>query len=404
MTEKKIRAERKPSNTPQKADKPKKLVIPSLRGALGSWVTYTCLMRLSDISSLVHFAKELHTSKKLSQMIQRKLEVERADEIAEYLLTNEERFFNSLVLGIYDGEPQWHTIQRLEPRSDEAKQIDMPDYAQECLGFLTLTKQERLFALDGQHRLAGIKKALASHTRLGDEQLTVIIVVHRPTPEGIKKSRRLFTTLNKKVKIVSKDAIIALDEDDIAASITRQLVEETNFLNEDIVSFSVGPLRDNTSVTTLGSIYDCTQLLVANFLNCRVSEIEKQKIAKPDDIRQHVSDFYQLTFENVEALKSLAKNSTVDHIKKYRNSENGGHLLFRPIGWEIYTEAVVSLLGRGFSLKDSIGIVTRKDLGLSGAIVKDKVWSTKSKRIIEPPAKERASIISDLTSQVNVIL
>jgi DNA sulfur modification protein DndB len=397
VTEKKKTAPKLSALT-QTASQRKKLVIPCLRGALGSWVTYTCLMRLSDIASLVHFAKELQTSKKLSQMIQRKLEFERADEIADYLLTNEERFFNSLVLGIYDGEPQWHTIQRLQPQSEEAKHLTMPDYAQECLGFLTLTTQEQLFALDGQHRLAGIKKALESHTRIGEEQLTVIIVVHRPTPEGIKKSRRLFTTLNKKAKIVSKDSIIALDEDDISASITRRLVEETDFLNEGIISFSVGPLRDSTSVTTLGSIYDCTQLLIANFLNCNISQIERTRIDRPEEVWQRVREFYRLTFSSVEALSCLTKSNNEEQIKKYRNSDNGGHLLFRPIGWEIYTMAVISLLNRGVSLKNAIGLVTKKDLTLTGPIIKDKVWSMISKRIIDPPAKARESIIFDLTS------
>lgn len=397
MKGKKTEISRTASVTMQQIIPNKKLVIPCLRGAIGSWVTYTCLMRLSDIASLVHFARELHTSKKLSQMIQRKLEVERADDIAEYLLTNNERFFNSLVLGIYDGEPQWHTIQRLEPRSVEAKQVEMPEYAQECLGFLTLTKQEQLFALDGQHRLAGIQKALATQTRLGDEQLTVIIVVHRPTPEGIKRSRRLFTTLNKKVKIVSKDAIIALDEDDISASITRRLVEETDFLNENIVNFSVGSLRDSTSVTTLGSIYDCTQLLVANYLGCSsVLQIERHKIDRPEDVWRHVHDFYRLTFESVEALRNLAGNNTVTHVKKYRNSQNGGHLLFRPLGWEIYTQAVSCLLSRGFSLAESIKSVTQKDLALSGPIFKDKVWSTGAKKIVDPPSTIKSSIINDL--------
>lgn len=66
----------------------KKLVIPCLKGTMGTWDTYTCLMQLKDIGNLIHFATDLHTSEKLSEMIQRNLEDDRAKEIGEYLLTN----------------------------------------------------------------------------------------------------------------------------------------------------------------------------------------------------------------------------------------------------------------------------------------------------------------------------
>jgi DNA sulfur modification protein DndB len=275
----------------------------------------------------------------------------------------------------------------------------MPDYAKECHGFLTLTGQEQLFALDGQHRLAGIKKALAEGTRLGEEQLTVIIVVHRPTPEGVKRSRRLFTTLNKKAQFVTKDAIIALDEDDISASITRRLVEESGLFNEDNVSFSVGPLRDNKSVTTIGNIYDCTQRLVANFLGCSVSKIEKTIIAEPEKVWEHVYEYYRFTFEHVTVLSQLvSQGNSVEYIKKCRNSQTGGHLLFRPIGWEIYTDAVISLLRSGTSLKDAIAVVTKKDLTLSGPIFAGRVWSLESKRIMDAASKAWGEMINDLTA------
>lgn len=77
--------------------------------------------------------------------------------------------------------------------------------------------------------------------------------------------------------MVRKDAIIALDEDDISACITRRVVEETKVLNESNVSFSVGSLRDKTNITTLGNIFDCVQKLVAFSLGCKVSEIEQKK-------------------------------------------------------------------------------------------------------------------------------
>lgn len=374
----------------------KKLVIPCLRGKLGTWDTYTCLMQLKDIGELIHFAEELHESKKLSQMIQRQLEDERATEIGSYLLDNPDHFFNSLVIAIYDGDPQWHDFSRIEPSSEESELLEMPEYAQECLGFLSLTKEEKMFALDGQHRLSGIKKAIEKDEDIGFEQLSVIIVTHRNTKTGIKKSRRLFTTLNKRAKLVRKDAIIALDEDDIAACLTRRMVEESNVLNETNVAFIVGSLRDKTSITTLGNIFDSIQKLVSFKLNCKVGDIEKVKISEreEDELFKFVLSFYRQTFSCVPELSTYNETR---NIEPYRNSSDGGHLLFRPIGWDIFTEAVIELLKTGSRLESAIKTISEKDLSMSGKIFMNALWSAKGNKIMKPSAKKLQLIKDKLT-------
>jgi DNA sulfur modification protein DndB len=75
----------------------KKLLLPCLRGAIGDWVTYTCLMRLSDINELISFADDIHKNKLLSKLIQRQLKEERAKEIGDYLL-NDKKLFSTLLL------------------------------------------------------------------------------------------------------------------------------------------------------------------------------------------------------------------------------------------------------------------------------------------------------------------
>lgn len=66
------------------------------------------------------------------------------------------------------------------------------------VGFLTLTGQEKLFALDGQHRLAGIKKAVKDGLDNDPyDELSILFVGHKDTQRGLERTRRLFTTLNK---------------------------------------------------------------------------------------------------------------------------------------------------------------------------------------------------------------
>ena len=363
----------------------KKLILPCLRGSLGTWDTYTCLMQLKDIADLINFATELHTSDKLSEMIQRNLEDGRATEIGEYLLENPDHFFNSIVVAIYDGNPQWHNFNKIEPTSEEAEFIEIPDYGQESLGFLSLTREEKMFALDGQHRLSGIKKAIEKDENIGLEQLSVIIVTHRNTEKGIKKSRRLFTTLNKKAKLVKKDAIIALDEDDIAACITRYLVENTSFFNEDNIAFIVGSLRDKKSITTLGNVYDCVQKLVAFKLDCKITDIEKVRINQETEkeLYDFVCDFYSLTFKYI---KVLSEYNQTKEITPYRNNVDGGHLLFRPIGWDIYTDIILEHMECGITLESSINAISKKDLSMSGKVLKDILWSSQKNRILKVSA------------------
>lgn len=377
----------------------KKLVLPCLRGKMGTWDTYTCLMQLKDIGELIHFATDLHTSEKLSEMIQRNLEDERAVEIGDYLLTNQDHFFNSLVVAIYDGDPQWHDFARISPSNQESELLEMPDYARECLGFLSLTKKEKMFALDGQHRLSGIKKAIDKKEDIGFEQLSVIIVAHSNTKPGIKKSRRLFTTLNKKAKLVKKDSIIALDEDDISACITRRIVEESSYLNESNVAFSVGPLRDKTNVTTLGNIFDSTQKLVAYKLSCKVSEVEKMNPSEEqvELLFQFVNEFYKTTFINI---KELSDYGTCRVIEKYRNNYDGGHLLFRPIGWDIYTDTVIDLLSTEITLNKAILIISKNDLNMSGKVLKNNLWSSQRFRLLKVSAVKMKKIKAGLTRSV----
>ncbi|MCY3750392.1 MAG: hypothetical protein OXG54_03225 [Gammaproteobacteria bacterium] len=87
-----------------------KLVLPALRGIMGDWVYYSCLMELKELSIRVRYAEEVHKNQYLSDMIQRQLKTNRSKQIAEYLKNQPERFFNSLVIATYDGQPNWHAL------------------------------------------------------------------------------------------------------------------------------------------------------------------------------------------------------------------------------------------------------------------------------------------------------
>lgn len=382
----------------------KKYMFPCLRGAFGKWVTYTCLMQLKDIAELVNYAKEIHKSKNLSKMIQRALKEEREKEIGKYLLENQERFFNSLVVGIYKGEPQWHEVKAIRPDSEKTLKLVLPDYVGESMGFLSLTGEEKIFALDGQHRLSGIKFALKSDTDLGLEQLPVIFVSHSNDDEGLKRSRRLFTTLNKRAVPVSKDAIIALDEDDVIACATRYLVEEVSVLSEDRVKFTGTNnvlYTDLKQITTIGNLYDICKILFTEGLGKKKKDLINFRGTEEDKLELfcYAKDFFENCFKHFLSLKqfNIAEDRAII-TKKYRNKKDGGNLLFRPVGWLLLAKAVCKVHKlKNIKSADVIKKMSNADLSLDGKLLLNKVWDSDSKNMIRMKAQDTRNVIDILT-------
>ena len=73
---------------------PRELVLPALRGIMGDWVYYSCLLDLDELSSRVQYAAEVHSNKGLSDMIQRWLDHGHSVVIADYLKTQPQRLFS----------------------------------------------------------------------------------------------------------------------------------------------------------------------------------------------------------------------------------------------------------------------------------------------------------------------
>jgi DNA sulfur modification protein DndB len=124
------------------------LMVPALKAFMGSWVYYISFMKMHDIAERISNIGDIHTSTKLQEFLQRQLS-DRSVEITTYILNQEQRFFNSLVIGTYGGNPEWIELGvKARNAEDEEILIDLEGK----LGFLKLSGSETLFAIDGQHR------------------------------------------------------------------------------------------------------------------------------------------------------------------------------------------------------------------------------------------------------------
>lgn len=384
----------------------KKLLLPCMRGAIGDWVTYTCLMRLSDIKSLVGYAEDIHKNKKLSKLIQRELVKERSEEIGKYLLENNEAFFNSLVVAIYDGSPEWHQLDTIKGSTVGIENFEAAAYATECMGYLSLTKEEKIFAIDGQHRLSGIRYALDKDSDAGYQQIPVIFLAHYNDDDGLKRTRRLFTTLNKKAKPVNKAAIISLDEDDICACTTRHLVEESSYFDKDKIKFQATnnvSYTDTKIFTTIGNLYDLVQILFKEGLKIKKSDLEnfREGQERERELFDLATAIFEYLFDTIPALNQFQEvKDRESTVRKYRNKENGGILLYRPLGLKIYFMAMCKYIKSTDDLKnDCIEFINRTkdfDFGLESEPFNDVLWDTDTKKILNIKAAERDQLIDEL--------
>ena len=170
--------------------------FPALRCYMGDWTYYVTVMPLSEIALRIQRSTEIYEVKNLEDMVQRELNTsKRVQAIVRYLIDQQERFFNAIIVGVHEGDPTWHPVDVKESPLLGPPELD--SRLADSLGIIGLTGEEKMFAIDGQHRVHAIKQALKDELNLTDEHLTVIFVAHRTTDEGRRRTRRLFSTLNR---------------------------------------------------------------------------------------------------------------------------------------------------------------------------------------------------------------
>ncbi|HHJ14339.1 MAG TPA: DGQHR domain-containing protein [Gammaproteobacteria bacterium] len=369
-------------------NKAKRLILPAIRGIMGNWVYYSCLMDLRELSARVSYAKEIHKNQALSDMIQRHLQSGRSAQIADYLKRQPERFFNSLVVATYGGHPNWLALSNVQSNTEDLKNLTEETIA--SVGFLTFRGDEKLFALDGQHRLAGIKKAIKDGLDSDPyDEVSVIFVAHQDTKRGLERTRRLFTTLNKTARPVSKGDIIALDEDDVMAICVRRLIEDTDLFSGKRIAFVASnnmPVTNLSSLTTIGNLYDVLTILFTNAKSdLKKTKADLQRVRPSDETLDayfaYAKElFIQLRKHFRELDEFFSAKDTEQVVKKYRGS-HGGNALFRPIGLEIFTR-IIARLTKDMSLAQAVKLAARLPRGLDEEPFEWLMWDSNKKTIL----------------------
>ena len=161
-------------------------LLPAIRSRVGDWHFYTTTLTFAQVAALMQEPDEIHERQKLSDWIQREVISDHSEAISKYILNFNQRFLGSLIVGVYGGHPDWASLDINATTDDFNVTQNELDRIEGKLGFLHLSGGEKLFAIDGQHRVVGIKKALSSFGAdegLKDESIAAIFVGHNSKTE-----------------------------------------------------------------------------------------------------------------------------------------------------------------------------------------------------------------------------
>lgn len=306
--------------------------VPCLRGVVGDWVYYSIIMSAEQIAARIMASKALREAKALDDYLQRDLKA-RVDKIASYLTQRDTRFFSSIVLGVFDALPDWVEFDL----SVIGKKLDISvDDMEETLGVLIFHGGEKIFAIDGQHRVEGIKRAVAAAPdRLKNDEHPALLVAHRDDVAGKVRTRRLFCDINKNAVAVSEGDKVVIDEDELSAIVTRRIYA-------GVADFKDG---DEIAVTEKKEqlFYKgrdrFTSLLAIHTVCKRLQRLHKKPRGVPENdpanviaFQEVVSQFFDFVIEHERSLNSYFHKKKTTLAKEREKNRN---LFFRPVGLEV---------------------------------------------------------------------
>ena len=358
--------------------------IPAIRGKIGDTVYYTANLTFQQVNQLVKKVdQELHSSTSLREEIQRSLS-DNYIKIKQYILNDPEHFFNALVLAVYDGQPVWTEIRY---------ELEDEWYHNVCV--LHFSGEEHIFPVDGQHRVEGIKAALQERPELASETISVILIGHSTNSAGMRKSRKIFSTLNRYAKPVRLGDIIALDEDDIVAIATREMLENYPLFQGDRMKATNTksiPTNDKSSFTSLITLYEChLELFQLYFYGTTVTTNKVQQFLKkrPDDntitlFISYLTEFWDTFLSSFAELREYLNGEIVNAAKDYRDIQNGGNIIFRPVSLLQMVKAIayIKTVNNDISVLDILSRYNVIDRNLSNGLWTNIIWNANSKKMI----------------------
>ena len=323
---------------------------PAIRGQFGDWEYYITTIKAADAVRNIKRPEELFevAARALDSRMQRVLS-NRVGPMVKFL-NQDHRFYGPLIVAIKGGNPEFIPLELAD--ANQLVPINAFD-----LGVLRFSGTEDYFVLDGQHRLASLDEAITEgNDRVKEDDISVVIVRHEDSDQGIVRSRRIFTNLNRNAKPTTKSENITMDEDDGYAIVTRNLVREHSLL-QDRIWYKTrgltpngkdddGAILANECFTTLETVYNCNKLLLKRMHNYTD---EWERVRPDPDLLEELTDECEKFWSGlceIDAIELVASGNKACSTYRPldRETRGTGHLLFRPIGQEALAGAILNML------------------------------------------------------------
>lgn len=332
------------------------LLIPGLFANYQHWPYYQIILNVEDAVKnfgtsenpdyrlkTIDEVEVIYSQKGINNLLQRILDPKRLEPIRKFINEQPDAYVNNLTVAIYGGDPQWISIDLKKDSLKEKIEDDNFEEINKTFGLIKLNGDETLFVLDGQHRLKALRLAYQKNQSIGKNQIGITLIPHIDNIEGKKKTRRLFTIINRYAKPVSLGENILLDEDDLSAIIVRKLIDEYPlFQGKELVALNktadLKLPRDNNKFTTVIALWSINEMIIdpkkvypkfgakANLVRIRPDD------AVIEEYKNIIFNYWNSFFNCFPNALNFVNNVDVT----IRNT--GGPFSLRPIGQQVFCE------------------------------------------------------------------
>ena len=240
---------------------------------------------------------------------------------------------------------------------------------------------------------------------------------HEDTQEGLQRTRRLFSTLNRRAKPTSSGTNIAIDEDDSIAIVTRRLVKENDILktlvSSKLGSSSIAPTKsDDPYITKLSAFYETNEILIRAYNGgTEINKSFKQFRRSDEELDAYYSFLERIWMQMLEkcpGFDSILNGNKKPGDLRRRLGTDGqpelddtgkpiavGSVFARPIGQHIIAEVLKSVSIQGKSIEDAIDtIMASISMDIDQAPWAGVIWTPTRQRILSNKSSERSLIAS----------
>ena len=299
-----------------------KYIFPAIRGIQAGRAFYVSMCPLRLIPRIFLFDEDELRPELRAQRILNKA---RVPDIARYIVQHPRDYTFSALTASIDGEVNFDPIGNGQAHN---------------VGQLRIPMSARFVINDGQHRRAGIEKALRDSPELGDETIAVVFFMD----VGLKCCQQMFADLNRYAIRPTTSLSIAYDHRDDYAQISKAVMQRVAVF-ADLTETERSTISNRSiKLFTLSGIYQATRILLADN---EAATLEQKTAVAADfwtEVAKHVTD-WQLAKDRRISAADLRRDYIHAHTLALSAIGRAGNALLakHPRDWKKRLARLVSL-------------------------------------------------------------